>query len=377
MTTAAHAARVKQLHERSVVFDTLGLPGPSVYTPEILARVEEMVAAGASPAEVVMELETLTLEAVMRDELPGFWDGWGQSGVDATSVTIGAFGAEPFSYDNAIRDIDLWDRVFERVPSFAKITRASDANAAKTEGKKGILLNFQNSTHFGEDLDNVRVFHERGVRVIQLTYNQRNLVGDGCTEPEPRGLTAFGKDLVRAMNEIGMLVDLSHCSEPTTLDAIEASARPVAITHASCKALSDHDRGKSDDVIRALGERGGYFGMLTVPFFLTDAVPATLDHFVAHVDHVVDLIGPSHVGIGTDWGQSLPKPVNDLLDEEMRRFGFRAEHRIDWAATLEGFADWREWPNITAALVAAGYSDEEITGFLGGNFLSVLEQATG
>jgi membrane dipeptidase len=177
------------------------------------------------------------------------------------------------------------------------------------------------------------------------------------------------------MNELGILVDLSHCSEATTLDAIDTSTKPVAITHSFCKALSDHDRGKSDDVIRALGEAGGYFGILTVPFFITTEPTATLDHFVAHFDRVVDLIGPQHVGIGTDWGVHFPKPLVDMLNEEMARLGFREEHRVDWGATVEGFRDWREWPNITRALVSRGYSDEQIEGFLGGNFLRVFERA--
>lgn len=207
--------------------------------------------------------------------------------------------------------------------------------------------------------------------MIQLTYNDRNQAGDGCTEPSPRGLTSFGRDLIAAMNELGVLVDLSHCSEPTTLDAIDASHSPVAVTHAFCRALSDHDRGKSDEIIRAIGAAGGYFGIVLVPFFLSDEA-ASLDDFLRHIDHVVELIGPRHVGIGSDWGQDFPASINALLNEEMRRFGFRQEHRVDWNAKIDGFSDWREWPNLTRALVAAGYSDVDIEGFLGANFLRVF-----
>ena len=172
-------------------------------------------------------------------------------------------------------------------------------------------------------------------------------------------------------------MDLSHCSEPTTLDAIEASEVPVAVTHAFCSSVFDHDRGKSDEVIRLLGERHGYFGVLCVPFFITDDPSPTLDHFIAHLEHVVGLIGPERVGIGTDWGVELPPSLVGAMNEEMRRFGFRAEHRVDWGATLGGYERWQRWPNITRALVDRGYSDEEIVGFLGGNFLRVFEQAVG
>jgi membrane dipeptidase len=258
-----------------------------------------------------------------------------------------------------------------------KVLRAADAHRAKAEGKKGVILNFQNTTHFGEDLANVDLFYDFGLRIVQLTYNQHNLVGDGCTEPNPAGLSKFGRAVIERFNELGVLVDVSHCSEPTTLDAIEASEAPIAVTHAFCSSVFAHDRGKSDDVIRAIGETGGYFGILCVPFFITDDPSPNLDHFIAHLEHVVELVGPEHVGIGTDWGTELPPSLVEAMNEEMARFGFRAEHRVDWGATLGGYEKWQQWPNITRALVARSYSDEEIAGFLGGNFLRVFERVVG
>src|SRR5437867_1283243 len=166
------------------------------------------------------------------------------------------------------------------------------------------------------------------------------------------------------MNELGIRVDTDHCSDATTLDAIEVSERPVAVSHSFCRAVSEHDRGKGDDVIRAVGQNGGYFGVVLVPFFITGDPDPSLDHWLAHVEHAVALAGPEHVGIGTDWGEELPKQLVDLLNEEIRQpgFGFREEHRVDWAATVGGYGSWREWPNLTRALAGAGYSDDEIRG---------------
>ena len=217
------------------------------------------------------------------------------------------------------------------------------------------------------------------MRVIQLTYNSRNLLGDGCTERVQTGLSRFGVDAVKRMNEVGVLVDTGHCSDATTLDAIEVSERPVAVTHAFSRVVSDHDRGKGDEVIRAIGQSGGYFGVVLVPFFITDDPNATLDHWLAQIDRVVELAGAGHVGIGTDWGEELPKQLMDMLNEEMRLagFGFREEHRVDWAATVDGYRSWREWPNLTAALLEHGYSDGEVRGFLGANFLRLFRESVG
>jgi membrane dipeptidase len=205
-------------------------------------------------------------------------------------------------------------------------------------------MNLQNTTYIDDELDKLELFYELGIRIIQLTYNQRSLVGDGCTERNPSGLSYFGLQVVRHMNDIGVLIDVSHCSEPTTLDAIEVSQKPVAVTHSFCKSVFDHDRGKSDEVIRALGETGGYFGVLLVPFFLTNEVDANLKHFMSHLDRVVNLVGPEHVGIGTDWGKEIPPRLVDVLNKEMYRFGFREEHRADYGRVWGAMPGGRTGP---------------------------------
>lgn len=356
--------------------DTLSQLGPSIYPAETVRAIEEMVARGANASAVIVSLWDAALAALVRGELPDFWAGWDEAGVDAVNVTLGAFGDPPFTFDNAIRDLGLFTRLFDaRSDRLVKVLSSRDLEAAAREDKRSVILNFQNTTHIGDDIDNLELFYNLGVRVMMLTYNSRNLVGDGCTERVQSGLSSFGVQVVARMNELGILVDLSHCGEATTLDAIEVSERPVAITHAFARSVSEHDRGKSDEVITAVGEGDGYFGVCVVPFFMTDAPRATLDHWLAHVDRAAELAGAEHVGIGTDWGEDLPRQLVDLLNGEMGSFGFRPEHRVDWAATVDGYERWEEWPNLTRALVAHGYSDDEIKGFLGANFLRVFGAA--
>jgi membrane dipeptidase len=367
----------ERLHRESLVVDTMGPPGPSLHSEKMLARLDELVAEGAQPARTIDEMERMADEAVINGELDGFWEGWERSGVDVSSVTLGAFGPLPFTYENAMRDITRWQRKFDALDRFVHVRSAADAERAHEAIKHGIILNFQNTEHFGDDLGRLEDFYELGIRIIQLTYNGHNLVGDGCTQADPSGLSLFGVEVVKRMNELGILIDVSHCSEPTSLDAVKASEKPVAITHGFSRTLNPHDRGASDDLLRAVANNGGYVGIVLVPFFLTTESRVTLDHFLKHVDYVAGLIGVDHVGIGTDWAPPVPPQLQTLLTEEVRRIGFRSEHRVDWGATIDELPDWTDWPNITRALVAQGYSDNEVRGIVGGNFLRTLRDVVG
>ena len=366
-----------KLHHDSIVIDTMGPPGPSVYTPPMLERIDDLASQGVAPAEVIDELEHLVDLALLDGTLPDFWERYDASGVDVSSFTIGAFGAQPFTYSNAIRDIARWTRKFEVIDRYVKVTNTAEARRAHDERKHGVIWNFQNTTHFGDDLTKLEEFYDLGVRIVQLTYNERNLIGDGCTERDPSGLSLFGKSVVRTMNELGILVDVSHCSHPTAMAAVEASSKPIAITHGFAKALNEHDRGASDDLFRAVGDAGGYVGIVCVPFFLTDEPVVTVDHVLRHIEHVAGLIGIERVGIGTDWAPPVPARLQEMLTAEVARIGFRPEHRVDWSETIKGLEAWEDWPNITAALVGAGYSDAEVRGILGENFLRVFEATVG
>jgi membrane dipeptidase len=366
----------EQLHRDAIVIDTMGPDGPSIFTTAILDGVAKLVDDGVPASNVVERWIEMNQDALLAGELPGFWEGWDASGVDVASVTVGAFGETLWSYEGAVREIAMMTRRFDTFDRFVKVTRVADVERAHAEGRHGMILNFQNTLHFGQDLGLLEQFYDLGVRIIQLTYNTRNFVGDGCTERNPAGLSLFGIEVVKKMNELGILIDVSHCSEPTMFDAVDASDRPIAITHAFSKAVSEHDRGKSDDVIRAVG-RDGYVGVVLVPFFITKEEKATLDHFLDHVDHIANLIGIDHIGIGTDWGAPMPEPLIVALNEETERLGFRPEHRVDWGATTRGYERFEDWPNLTGALLDRGYTEDEVRGVVGGNFLRLFGEVVG
>lgn len=368
--------RAERLHAEALVVDTMAAPGPYIHTPSMLQRLGELVAAGVDAPVALEQMEGMADELLLRGELRGYWEGWAASGVDVGSYTIGSFGREQFSYENAVRDCARWTRKFDALDQFVKVTTAADMQRAHDERRVGIVLNFQNTTQFGADLGKIEEFYGLGVRIVQLTYNTRNLVGDGCAERNPSGLSNFGLEVVGRMNDMGVLIDVSHCSEPTQLDAVRTSRVPIAISHGFAKSVHPHDRGASDDVIKAVGAEG-YVGIVAVPFFLTSEPQATLTHFVRHLDHVAGLIGADHVGIGTDWAAPVPHELQILLTEGTRRIGFRDEHRIDWGATIAELPAYDDWPNITRALVDAGYSDDEIRGFLGANFFRLFRDVVG
>lgn len=374
--TAAQEARAATLHREALVVDTLS-GEPSVFSPEMLARLDELAARQTPLPDILDELDRMATEALVAGRLPEYWAWWEASGVDVISATQGAFGRIPFSYEAAVRDLARMTRKFDGCDRLLKVTRAADIERAKAEGRRGIILNFQNTTAIGQDLALLDFFYDLGVRIVQLTYNTQNFVGAGCTERHDGGLTHFGLRLIRHMNDRGILIDLSHCGLRTTLEAIDASRHPVAITHAFSRELSPHDRGKTDEILRALARRDGYFGVLVVPFFITGEPKATLHHFLAHVDRAVEIMGIDRVGIGTDWGAVFPPPLEALLDAEMARFGFRPEHRTSWGARVEGYQSWRDWPNLTRALVWRGYSDNEIIKLLGANFLRIFRDVVG
>lgn len=371
----AEAERAKQLHKESIVVDTLA-GDPMVFSQDMLRRLGELIEQNAATAAILDEMDRMATQELVESRLNEYQEWWEASGVDVVSATLGAFGETPFTYANALRDLALWTRKFDSLDWLVKATGIKEIEQAKEEGKRAVILNFQNTTHIGTDLDKLDFFYNFGVRIIQLTYNMRNFVGDGCTERTDGGLSNFGVQVVERMNELGILVDLSHCGHRTTLDAIELSTQPVAFTHTFCRKLHEHDRGKTDVELKALAERGGYCGVVVVPFFLAKERPS-LDHFLDHLEHAIALMGIDKVGVGTDWGAVFPEPLLARLNEEIKRIGFRAEHNVDWGAVTEGFKDWRDWPNITYGLVSRGYSDEEIKGILGGNFLNIFREVVG
>ncbi|MCI0614831.1 dipeptidase, partial [bacterium] len=222
----------------------------------------------------------------------------------------------------------------------------------------------------------VKLFHGLGMRCAQLTYNTQNLIGSGSTERVDGGVTDFGAEIIKRMNEIGMLVDVSHSGDRTTLDAIELSAKPIAITHSNCKALNNHPRLKTDDAIRKLAAKGGVMGITGVRNFVLNHEPTTIEHIVDHFDHVVKLTSIEQVGIGTDSDldgyDDLPQEMQKKLRE-----GYKSSYRFREKIDIEGFDHPRKVFDLTEALIRRKYSDSNIEAILGGNFKRLLLQIWG
>jgi len=230
---------------------------------------------------------------------------------------------------------------------------------------------FEGSTYL------VKVFHELGVRVANLVYNQRNRLGDGCLENANQGLTAFGRSVVLEMNRVGMTVDLSHTGERTSLDAAACSRAPVVFSHSCAKALTDHPRNLTDEQIRAAASTGGLIGLCPHSQFCErrSGVRPTLEDFLDHIVYVVDLVGVDHVGIGTDlFG-------GKTLGESVFRFEFGSQVPGAWGGYgidekyVAGFDNVYHWHNVARGLVARGFGDEEALAILGGNWLRVFDKS--
>jgi membrane dipeptidase len=293
------------------------------------------------------------------------------SGINIFHQSVGIVGHT--AYEDALTYMASYNGLIARMSDqFARIDLASDIERTRAAGKIGVILGLQNAEHF-RSVEDVTRFHGLGLRCAQLTYNSQNRVGSGSTDRVDGGVSDFGAEIIRRMNEIGMLVDVSHSSDRTTLDAIELSATPIAITHSNCRALLAHPRLKTDEAIRRLGARGGVMGITGVRMFVRDREPTTIEHIVDHIDHVVKIAGIEHVGVGSDadlhgYDDLPPDQAQVLRGLYKSSYGFR--EKID----IEGFDHPRKIFDLTEALIRRRYADAHIRGILGGNFRRLLAE---
>ena len=266
----------------------------------------------------------------------------------------------------------------EQIAAFAAVIAAhadivmpvrtvDDIAAAKASGRVGLITGFQDTAPLGDDLPQaLATYHRLGVRVIQLTYNHPNRVGAGCMTPEDGGLTPFGREVVREMNRLGILVDVSHCGPRTTLDAIAASTRPIAITHANPRRFLDHPRNKTDAAIREVAARGGVIGAVAFGALLTRTMPATLADYIAVIDDLVDLAGIEHVGLGPDFMEEMPAAVAARV---LQGTPPEVVQQFRSLPPTQGLESVQAMPNVTAALLARGYAPADVQRIMGGNWL--------
>ena len=240
------------------------------------------------------------------------------SGLTAVNVTLGYVSGDDDPYESSIRDIARWQGFVASNPrALRRVLTAGDIIEARATGQLGIIAGFQNTAMLGTHLDRIGLFADLGVRVIQLTYNGRNLVGDGCNVSDDQGLKPFGLEVVRGLNQARVLMDLSHSSRETCLAAARESVVPVSITHTGCRALVDFPRNKADDELRLVATRGGVVGIYFMPFLRLDGAP-TADDVVRHCLHALDVCGEDHVGVGTDGSVAQVDDLNRYRVEYRR-----------------------------------------------------------
>ena len=280
------------------------------------------------------------------------------------------------NFTETLDAIARWYLRFERyADTIIPIKDITDIQRAKAEKKCGIIFGFQNSSPVEDDLRRLSLLHELGVRIIQITYNNSNFVGSGYVDSPDYGLTKFGVDFIAECNRLGILIDCSHVGYKTTMDAIDASTKPIAFTHAGPRAMCDHPRNKTDEQLKALVTKGGVVGVNAFPWFLAAGSQATISDFLDTVNYMVKLIGIDHVGIGCDFieGQS----------REWFRWLFTGrntdkvpDYQIDWPVMYpEGLQGAVDFPNLTRALLQRGYSETDVKKIMGENFLRLFREA--
>ena len=294
------------------------------------------------------------------------------SGINIFHIAVGMGGPE--AYLNVLKYFASWNGfIAHHDDHFMRIDSAAKLDRVKASGKIGILLGLQNSDQFRTPAD-VDFFHGLGQRVSQLTYNSRNLIGNGSTERRDEGISDFGATIIERMNKVGMAVDVSHCGDRTTLDAFEISKKPVLITHSNCRALAQgHPRCKSDEAIKKMAASGGVMGITAVRMFVKVDEPTTIEDVLNHFDYVARLVGVEHLGLGSDsdlYGyDAMPPDQNRQLRASYKgTYGFR--DKID----VEGLNHPRRMFDLTEGLIRRKYSDRDIEAILGGNFKRVLAQ---
>ncbi len=224
------------------------------------------------------------------------------SGMTAVNVTLGYVAGDSDPFEHTVREIGAWEARLRHHPDhLTKVLSAADILRSKREGKIGVIFGFQNAAMMEQDPTRADIFADLGVRIIQLTYNPANRLGDGSMAPGNRGLTPLGREVVERLNHNRIIVDLSHSGERTCLEAASHSSQPISINHTGCRALTDLPRNKTDSELRAVAQSGGFIGIYFMPFLSPDSV-ASAEDVVAHIEHAVKICGEDHVGIGTDGG---------------------------------------------------------------------------
>ncbi len=292
-----------------------------------------------------------------------------EGGVDAIHVTI----AYHETFRETVLNLERWNRWFEQYPDLIlKGQWASDIDRARATGRTAVFFGFQNPSPMEDDIGLIEILHSLGARFMQLTYNNQSLLATGCYEARDTGITRMGRQVIKEMNRVGLVVDMSHSADRSTIEAAEISERPIAITHANPYDWAPARRNKRDDVIRAVVEGGGMIGFSIYPHHLKEGSDCSLESFCTMIARTAERYGVDHLGLGTDLCQDQPDAVVDWM-----RVG-RWSKEMDYgegSASAPGFPpmpgwfqDNRDFGQIEAGLSAVGLNAEEVAAIMGGNW---------
>lgn len=343
--------------------------GNGVYSVRAVELVEQSFNIDLKHA---LSLYPLTVESYLTDPdtfTEKVWLEFRNSGLNVIQTTVETI--QDTLHDYALHNSFL----ASKHDYFTRIDSVDDFDALVGSDRIGMILGSENSTHF-KTLDDVDRYYQLGQRISQLTYNSRNLVGSGATERSDGGLSDYGVNVVERMNKIGMSIDISHCGDRTTLDALSLSKSPVLITHSVARALNpSHPRTKSDEAIRLMAKTDGVMGIGFLRVFIRDREPTTIEHALDHFDHVIKLVGIEHIAIGSDialYGyDSLPRAYVEATKANLKPGTYKFREKDD----VEGLNHPKRIYDLTEGLIRRGYNNSEITMILGANAKRALSTA--
>ena len=371
-----------ELHADSIVFDSYGFAPRAAIDGDAM---KSLIEAGGSVAEIKDLREEMSMTRCATDDIERaeFKAAWRASGVTCIFQNAGEEGQAPMTLMKRLARFTFVTDVMK--DDVSKAIVPADVEDAKRAGKhclyltgNGVPLAQQWNT-VPEELSYVRVFYQLGIRMMHLTYQRRNMIGDGCGETSNAGLSDFGRAAIAEMNRIGIIPDCAHSGWQTSLEAAQVTNKPVVASHTTCAALHPHIRSKPDAVLKAIVDSGGYAGICCIPRYLRKA--GDISTLLDHIDHVAKTFGTDHVAIGTDVAYTSQNAA--VEQKKVPRTGKKREEfrslwpKDDYVSKPEATQSvaWTNWPLFTVGLVQRGYSDDDIRKIIGGNVMRVARES--
>ncbi|MEZ5399472.1 MAG: membrane dipeptidase [Bryobacteraceae bacterium] len=375
-----HLQHALELHASSLVVESYGFSPRSAVDGE---RMRQAIDSGANNLELEDLYTEMLLARVADDpsQLQEYMEAWDASGVTCVFQNAGEESSSPMRLLKRLAHFTyLTDKLRDKV---SRAAMPDDIEAAKRQGRHCVYLTgngvplAQEWNSVTDELASIRLFFQLGIRMMHLTYNRRNVLGDGCGEPANAGISDLGRAAIAEMNRVGVIVDVAHSGWRTSLEAAKASSRPVVASHSGAVGVHRHIRSKPDEVIRAIADTGGYVGVFSVASFLGGS--ADLAAMIDHIEYIVKRFGADHVAIGTDIAY-IPRRAEEEHRKMGRRPKSRTRYEAFWPAGALGSRShpslaWTNWPMFTVGMVQRGISDADIQKILGGNVMRVTRAA--